>query len=75
MDIVDHMKSVTIDSNKNIHTAQVAEKNYHLIQIPMITVSLDKDIIQHAFSTDKQLSHYAREAIIATCGRAAWILW
>lgn len=43
----------------------------NLYMLPMITVNLERDLIQNAFSTDKQLSHYAREAIIATCGRAA----
>lgn len=38
----------------------------------MIIVNLPKDLIANAFKhEDKTLSHYAREAILATCARAA----
>lgn len=38
----------------------------------MIIVNLEKELIVNAWDTsDKVLSHYAREAIMATCAKAA----
>lgn len=72
MAINDHKKSVTTDSIMNTHYAQAAAKILLITPILMITVNLSKDLIANAFKhEEKTLSHYSREAILATCARAA----
>jgi hypothetical protein len=41
----------------------------------MITVNLDKELIVNAIDTENRaVAHYSREAIMAICAKAAWIL-
>lgn len=68
-------KLVTIDSIKSFHFAQNAEMNLLITHLLMIIVNISKELIANAFKhEEKTLSHYSREAILATCARAAWIL-
>jgi len=40
----------------------------------MITVQIEKDIVENAFNEDKQVSHYCTQAILARCAKVAGIL-
>lgn len=40
----------------------------------MLNVQIEKDIVENAFHSDKQVSHYCTQAILARCAKVAGIL-